>query len=163
MEGHVSEIVTRGLAGRDEMLVARLAAEIAANLRPAADILAAHSVSVSEFRAIAATPQFRQLYTEAKRLWHEDTNASDRVRQKALLALEEMLVPLVNLVHDTESTPMAKLEGIKVTTRLAGMEKQPIDPTAGGPGFSVTINLPGHAPTTIEATRVDDEPSRSDS
>jgi hypothetical protein len=150
--------IARGAADHDEALVARLAAEIAANLRPAADILATHGLSVDQFKLIAATPQFRSIFAEAKRLWHEDVNASERVRQKALLALEEMLVPLVGIVHDTESSASAKLEGIKVTTKLAGMEKQPGDAAGAGSGFSVTINLPGQPPATItaEAERIEE-------
>ena len=67
-----------------------------------------------------------------------------------------MLIPLVQIVHDHETSPAAKLEGIKVTTKLAGMEK-PDAAISGGPGFSVTINIPGQPAATIEATRVEED------
>ena len=133
-----------------------LAAELAANLKPAADVLHQPGLDAGPFKRIAATPQFRTIYAEAKRLWHADTNASERVRAKALMALELMLLEVVRVVNDPETAPQAKLEGVKVTTKLAGMDRQP-DTDQGGPKFSVTINLPGQGARTIEATPVVEE------
>ena len=134
-----------------------LAAEMAAHLRPAKDVLAAHSITPEQFKAIAATPQFRTIYAEAKRLWHEDTNTSERVRAKALLALEEMLVPLVAVVHDAESSPAVVLDGIRTTAKLAGMDSRGPAESDSASRFSVTINLPGQNPRTIEAEAVNEE------
>lgn len=139
-----------------EKTLCAVAAELAANLKPAPQILAAHNLTTDQFKAIAATPQFRTIFAEAKRLWHSDTNASERVRAKALMALEQMLLEVVRVVNDPDTAPQAKLEGVKVTARLAGMEKQP-DADIGGSRFSVTINLPGQQARTIEAEAINEE------
>lgn len=144
--------LTTTLAVSEDTLV-HVAAELAANLRPAADVIKDAGLTTEHFKLLARTAQFKTVFGEAKRLWHADTNTTERIRAKALMALESMLIQVVRMVNDPETSAAAKLEGVKITTKLAGMEKQDTSPESGA-RFSVTINLPGKGSTTIEAERV---------
>lgn len=125
-----------------------LAYDLASQLISTEDILAKYELSRDELAIIASSKEFKQLYKEAKLAW--DSDPKTRVRAKAQAAVEDGLLPVHTILHDTSAAPASRLEAFKQLTGLADLgPKKEAGSTAGR--VSIVINVPGHkAPTLIE-------------
>lgn len=120
-----------------------LAQEIAAGLTDIGDILERHSVTREEFLALAKTQAFRSMVAEAKSLWHADGNAKERIKAKALVAVEVNLPLLHRLANDEDLNPTARIEAVKELKALGGLNAKEEGAAAGGSGFNITITVGG--------------------
>lgn len=139
--------VTR-LSVDPERLTTALAYDMASKLISVEEILKKYAIAKDELKLIVATREFKTLYREAKLAW--DSDARTRVRAKATAAVEDGLLPVHTLLHDSQVTPQARLEAFKQLTGLADLGPKKDNREAGG-RVSITINVPHHkVPTLIE-------------
>jgi len=132
-------------------LSAALAMELVAGMTEPADIFSRWGYTADDACKMLRNPAFQQLLKEAKATWGADTNAEERIRLKARLALEELLPAHYELAVSQDTPAPARNEAVKTFERLSGMAAAQKDGSVPGMGerFIVNINLglPGAAPT----------------
>ena len=137
---------------RPELLTTALAYDVASKLITLDDIRTKYELSAAQLRKLTATPEFRKLYKEAKVLWESDPEA--RIRAKAQAAVEDGLLPVHSILHNTEFAPLARMEAFKQLSNLANMGPKRDESTAGG-RVSITINVPStQHPTVINGDKL---------
>ena len=119
----------------------RLAAEIAMEISPLADILRAHNIGEEEWERIQKTARFQMLLLEAVKEWNAATNTPDRVKVKSAVMLEQSLPDMYGHLIDSRHPLAAKTELLKLIAKLAG-----VDNTSKGDGiaperFVLNINI----------------------
>lgn len=129
-------------------LSANLAAELAAQLRPAKEVIARYGLSAAEFAKLASTPAFKQMLREAQQTWASDLNAQERIRAKAAVITEEGLLVLHQIIHNTELPAPNRMDAIKHASTLADALPRKDDAGGGGNKFTVNIDLSGKDPGT---------------
>ena len=134
---------------------AGLAAELAQRLESADVIFERHGIEDEDANALLTNPQFQSMLKQARLAWDAVNNASERVRLKAVVALEEMLPKMYGRAVDPDTPVAAANDTFKIFKGLAGMDSK--EPAEGGSRFSVVINLPGKTPMAIEAERVEED------
>ena len=132
----------------ESKMTPRLALELAAQLRPPADVLSTHGISTADFGIIKKHPHFQRLYREAAEFWNSKDNSADRVKAVSTMMVEESLVTLFTMTHDPELHPSARLDALKVLTKLSGTDQAGALQAAmanhagkDGPRFQIAINL----------------------
>lgn len=137
-----------------DQIKARLAYELAAQLMPSKDVFRRFGIDRQQAKAILASPQFRTLYQEAKVVWNSSDGTKERIRAKAGMMVEDSLLELYRLFHDSDIAPPSRLDAFKQIVQIANLGP----PRAGengaeaGPKFSLTINIPpspGHAARSV--------------
>lgn len=135
-----------------------LAFDLVAKLSDPKDIAARHGLNGKQLLRLVKNQPFQRLMLEAKRAWYSDTNASVRAKAKAALMVEDILIPLFAMVHDTELSPAARIAAARelmVIADMDGGEKVAAGVTGATPGelFSLTINIGTQEPTVLTANR----------
>jgi hypothetical protein len=123
---------------------AALAMELASGMSSPKQVFARHGFTEGEARQILGNPHFKKMLKEAKANWDGDNNAEERIRLKAKLALEELLLPHYLLAKSPDTPANARNEAIKTFERLSGLARDTGD-NSTGERFVVNINL-GDAP-----------------
>ena len=121
-----------------------LAMEIASGLSSPKEVFSRHGFTDVEARQILKSPHFVKMLKEAKANWDGDHNADERIRLKAKLALEELLLPHFLLAKSPDTPANARNEAVKTFERLSGLARDTGDNPVGE-RFVVNINL-GDAP-----------------
>ena len=133
----------------------KLAAEIGAGLLTTQDILSRYDLTPDQLKQIVQDPQFRNMVREFKRNWNDSLSAKDRVRLKAMLAIEEALPTIFDIVMDPLVSPNSRLDGFEKLAKLADAVPRKDNSGDTGPGFSININIPSPdnaiRPITIDA------------
>ena len=132
--------------------LASLAADLARQLEPADAIFKRYRMDDAVADELMANPAFIEMVKQAHHAWKDVSNASERVRLKAVIALEEMLPKMYRRAVDPDTPVGAANDTFKTFKALAGMDAKEAADVGGR--FSVTINLPGKAPATIEAAEL---------
>lgn len=136
----------------NDTLLSRLAHELARGIYPPAEVLATYQISEDTFNdRVMNNPSFMAYYAEAYAIWHESTNAPERIRLKSGTMFEDWLREADRLLHDPTSPMAPKVELAKYLSRISGIEPVATQTAGSDRGVSVTINL-GHArisPKTI--------------
>ena len=127
----------------------RMAIEIAIQIRPINEILVAYSTSRSELVAKLKNPMFRDMVKQAKRLWSSDLSIKERIRLKSQVLVEDSLLTIFGIVHNSDNAVPAKLDAFKQLARVA--EVDTTDRVKGDTGtrFTVQINLGESTPPVI--------------
>lgn len=129
----------------------QLALELASKLQPPAKILVKYGLTDAQFNRLAATPQFQQLFREARQYWESDKNAAERVRAKCTMLVEDSLLEVFKMVHDEGLAPASRLDGFRTLAKMAGVSGDGRgDGSALGERFSITINLDKDRAVTID-------------
>ena len=94
-------------------------------------------------------------------LYNSDEATEQRVRQKFMQVTEHLIMPMAQLVKDTNTPIAARVDAFKQIQRGAGVDGAPPPALKGGGGggtaFSLTINFAGgRRPEVIEGTTVVD-------
>lgn len=127
---------------------ARLAAELIANLRPRKDIAAAYGYTEAQLVArVRSDKGFRSVLRNTKEVWESDSNARERVRQKAALLVEDGLLDIYGILTDTQVTPNVRVQSFETLAKVADVATPTKD--GGGSGFKVVINLPNQQATEL--------------
>ncbi len=137
-----------------------LAMELASGLSEPSIVFERHGISEDQAKELLNNPHFQKLVKEAKAEWDADTNISERIKLKAQMALEELLLPTFTLAQDPRVPPPSRTDAVKLFERLSGVGKQSEnDFGGGGPKFVLQLNLGKQedTTTTIEGRVIDDE------
>jgi hypothetical protein len=129
------------LSGYDHVIFLKLAREIAMDIRPVDEILAAHSISPSRWEAISTSTHFQSLLKSEIESWQSATNTAERVRLKSLAFVEEALPEFYARAHDRREPLNSRVEVLKTVAKFAGIGGTTLDGSAAGERLSVTINL----------------------
>lgn len=131
-----------------EWLKPNLAMELAAGLRPAAQIAERYGLTPQDLRELLGYPPFRAMVRDARQTWTNDMNAEQRVRAKAALAVEDTIPDLHGIIVDSSVRPRERNDAFAKLARVAQLDAPPMAGVTGS-NFSVTINLPGGEPITV--------------
>jgi hypothetical protein len=121
--------------------LAQLALELATGLFDAVQVFRNHGVSKDDAKALMHDPQFRSMLVGYRKLWHSPMNATERVRLKSAVAVEDGLLELHRLYHDVTLAPQARLDAFKQLVQLSDLAPRPTNAGSDGPRFSLTLNL----------------------
>jgi hypothetical protein len=117
-----------------ELVVSRLAREIARDLIPVEEICTRYKLTEDAYQRILRHPMFARRFQEELDIWNASTPRaiSERIGAKAATMIEESLVEIYSLIHD-KNVPMAsKVEALKWASRMAGIgEKDVTQQTLG--------------------------------
>lgn len=134
----------------DDVILTKLARELAMDIANVDDILKRYSITPKEWDRIQASPRFTQLLTSAIEEWQSALNTSERIKIKAATMLELWLEHAYELLHGTD-TIAGKTELAKFLGRLAGVGLGNANiEGASGERFSLTINLGADQQLKIE-------------
>lgn len=131
--------------------VLRLAREIAMDMRPLEDVLAAQGISPASWESISKTAKFQDYLLQFANEWNSAINTAERVKLKSLAFIEESLPEFYARAHCPKETLNAKVEVLKTVSRLAGLGG-PVEGSISGERLSVTINLGADQQVKIEKT-----------
>jgi len=83
--------------------------------------------------------EFTKLIRKYKRELEED---GEGIRLKSAIALEDCIGRMHGLIHDVETPPNVVVQGFKVLSETAGVNKGRQEGSSG-PGFTINIDLSG--------------------
>jgi hypothetical protein len=127
----------------DDLTMMRLADELARDMYPTDDVLRRFALDPLVFNQIVrVNPTFIKHYSEYHAKWHSTANSGERVKLKSKALVEEWLVELNRQFHDMSLPLSAKVEAMKLLSKIAGLD---VDTSRGnitpGERVQVTINL----------------------
>lgn len=143
-----------------DLLLVRLAREIAIEIHPLEKILASLGISQDKFNYIKELPRFQELLMQEITQWRSATNTQERVKLKSAAMVEELLPELFERMHDKSEALPAKIETAKLVTKLAGMGQEKTGDSARE-HFSLTIKIGEGKNLEIQGDRaptIDHEP-----
>lgn len=121
----------------------RLIADLVANIRQPADILAQYGITVEQLASKMRSPLFFGHFRDTQRLWNSDMNAQQRIRAKAAFILEDTLPQLHKIASGQQVPVNAKLAAIEQLTKISTVAHVPKEASAGGEKHSIVINIGG--------------------
>lgn len=124
-----------------DSMTATLANEIAAEIYDAEQLMERFHLSEDEFRTILSNKSFQYMVKEARVRWNSTQNASERIKAKAEVAMEDSILTVAGMVHDVDLPANSRLEASKQLATLSGANKKAETQVSAGGGFSITINL----------------------
>lgn len=133
----------------NDVVLLKLAREIAMDMRDLGDILETHGVTAEEFAEISALGVFQEYLRQSVTEWQSATNTAERVRLKSMAFVEEALPEFFARAHDPEESLNAKVEVLKTVARFAGVGGS-VDSSIAGERLLVTINLGADQQLKIE-------------
>lgn len=133
-------------------LTTSLALELAQRLSPPADVFRRAGLNDADAMALLRSPEFTAMVKAAKAEWDGVGNIPERIRLKAQMALEELMLPQFQMARDSRTPATARNEAFKSFERLAGTSQAlELNPGPNSPRFILNINL-GGAAKTIEGS-----------
>lgn len=127
---------------KDELLLVKLAREIAIDHYDIETILKTYQISLEQWENIKANPQFQRLLESEIAAWQGAENTQERTALKAAALVEEWLPEANSILHDRNAALTGKVELGKLLARIAGLGLTGANVEGGGADrFSITINL----------------------
>ena len=126
--------------------------EVGANL-PLDDILAAECLSPAEYTAITRNAQF-QAYKKTLKAELEENGFSFAAKCRVLA--EDLLSNAYNMAKDVDTPAAVRLKALENLVDWGDLKPKVAFAGAGGPGYSIVINIPGAHTTSTTATVIDD-------
>lgn len=139
MSAEKSKISLPKLEG--DLLMLRLAREIAIDQYDLDTILERNLVNARDFNRIEKDPRFQKYLQDEIVAWNSATNTTERVKLKAAAMVEEWLPEAFKQLHNDQQPLLHRNDLAKVIKDLGGMGKGGSDMASVGERFSVTINL----------------------
>lgn len=130
-------------------ITSSLAMELASQLSPPSEVFARHGITPDDAAAIVADPTFQTMIKEAHAEWKSTGNVAERIKLKAQLALEELLIPTFQMAKDQRIPAPSRTDATKMFERLSGVAKTTEDTGGGGPKFVLSINVNADGPKEI--------------
>lgn len=138
-----------------DLLLSRLAHELARDIYPLEDVLKQFNIDADYFNDhVIDHPRFKTLFLEALSVWRGATNAKERVGVKAALMVEEWMPEANRLFHDVQQPLSAKVEAMKLMAKLAGLGEAADKGVAAGERVVVNINLSAAGAPNIQIDKV---------
>jgi hypothetical protein len=152
-----SIIVPKQPSVPSEVITHQLACELATGLYNNQDILDKFELTVAQLKRICKSPQFRLKYQEAKAVWESSDNVQQRIRQKSALLLEDSVLPLYSIIHNTNLAPAARTDAFSKLMAIADMQPSKDSGKVMGDKFTLNITIGDEKQSiTIEPGEVDD-------
>lgn len=134
----------------DDIVLVRLAREIAMDIQPLDEILKNHGLTQDDFEELKISARFNALLRANIEEWQSAVNTESRVRIKSMAFVEEALPEFFARAHDPKESLSAKVEVLKTVARFAGVGSSNVDGAVAGDRLSVTINLGADRQLRIE-------------
>ena len=119
----------------------RLAVELACQISSLPDILKRYRLTRGDLKVKLKDPTFRKMVVESKRAWHSDLSVKERVRLKASVLVEDSILAVYNILHDSENPSASRLDAFKQLARVADVDAPGKSTMEAGEKFTVVINL----------------------
>lgn len=118
-----------------------LAEELAARLRPAADIWLEHGVTTrADAEEILAVPMVMQMIEEAKARWLSAGNSEERIKLRARMSVEKSITGMHRSVNNPLLPLNHRTEALKLLARLGAVDNSGgMNGGSGGGGVGVQI------------------------
>ena len=132
----------------NELLVSRIAREVARNLVPIDMIQTRYRLSDDEYHDLINTPIFKARLEEELTIWNSSDALSmvERIKAKSCTVVEESLVEVYELIHDKNEPMASKIRALEWVSGLAGLNDTerlgslpPGVVTGGGSGINFNI------------------------
>jgi len=124
----------------DEVVMLRLARELAMDLSNLPETLTKLGVDADQWQRMQANPRFQAVLKEMIEAWHAAANAPERVKLKSAAMLEEALEEIQSRIHDNREPLAAKTELLKLVSRLAGIGNEKVEGQVSEK-FVLSINI----------------------
>jgi hypothetical protein len=119
-----------------------LVEELAAGLRPVSEIWGEHGITLTaDAEDILGLPEVNTRLAEAQARWAAPSNASERIKVKARMAVEKSIVTLHGSVNNTLLPLNHRTEALKLMARLANVDGMGAGGGAGGAGGGVGVSI----------------------
>lgn len=141
---------------------AQLALELATHLYEPVDVFRNHGLSKEDAKALLEDPQFRSMVREYRKLWNSPMNATERVRLKSAVMVEDGLLELHRIFHDQTLVPAVRLDAFKQAVGLSDLSPKQ-NAVSTGERFSLTINMPSASAAEPRTLTIEATPELSDS
>jgi len=123
-------------------MLARLAREIAQNIRETHDILADYKLNQTQFDFLCEHHEFfKQALHHAIIEWNAAGNTQDRIKLQAAAGFEDKLPLLLTRMGNTSEGLPGVVEAAKLVAKVAGVGERDVAGGAPGEKFTITINL----------------------
>lgn len=139
--------IVLSLMPRDRELIMELVAKIS----PPAEILTRYGLTAEGFKAKCKDRMFLAAFKETKRVWESDLNAAERVKKKAGLLLEDMLLGLYRRAQQPETGINAHRDAVETMAKLSDAWEPGKKQGNAAPASHVNITING-APVITGAT-----------
>jgi hypothetical protein len=140
---------------RADVFLRELALAIARNQvganAPVHEVLAAEGITQQEYVAISKNPTFSG-YVAAFVKELTDTGFSFAAKSRVLA--ESLLPDVYHLARDQDAPAATRLKAIENIVEWGDLRPKKSAEIAAGPGYSITINIPGAIATTVTAKAV---------
>jgi len=133
--------VTKQHPSFNDVILLKLARDVAMDMRPIEDVLSVHQITSEEWQRISELPAFQHYLRQSLQEWNSATNTAERVKLKSLAFVEEALPEFYARAHDPKEPLNSKVEVLKTVARFAGVGGSGGDGALVGERLSVTINL----------------------
>lgn len=161
------------LPNLDNFKLAKLANEVAMDVRPIVDILPDYGITPAQYDLVKVLPYYRDTLEQSQLEWKSAKSVHERLRLQSAIMLEEAFPVLGARMRSRDEPLPAAVETAKLMAKITGLGEA-TKAMAGDSGrFSITINLgadtkgnpetikleadiaPKADPLQIEATKVD--------
>jgi hypothetical protein len=137
---------------RADVFLRELALAIARNQvganAPVHEVLAAEGITQPEYDAISKNPTFKGYVTTFVK---ELTESGFSFAAKSRVLAEALLPDVYHLARDPDAPAATRLKAIEDIVEWGDLKPKRSAENAQGPGYSITINIPGALPTTVTA------------
>lgn len=138
----------------DDVILQRLAQELARELYTVPEILSRYNLDATIFQErVRPNVSFIKHYQDAYAVWHGSTNTVERIRAKAQASFEDWLSEADRLFHDTQQPMSSKVELMKVVERVGGLGPVEKERAGVAPGDRVLVQInlgAAHQPIVID-------------
>lgn len=135
---------------------ARLAWELVAGISSLADIMRRHKLSFDELDAKKRDPLFANMLEQYRKHWNSELTVNQRVSLKAALLTEDSLLDVYAIIKDIDASPGQKLEAFGALAKAGEVGAARKDTGISATPVHITINVPGKAGITVDASPVED-------
>lgn len=125
----------------NDVILLKLAREIAMDIRPLEDVLTSQGIGQSQWEEINKLPYFQQVLRSCLEEWQSAQNTPERVKLKTLAMVEEALPEFHARMHDPREQLQHKTDVLKTIAKFAGIDRSGVDGQIAGERMVVTINL----------------------
>lgn len=136
---------TRQAADLTEVDIARIAREIARDMKPLTLILESSNIDLDQFDRLQSSEFFQQRLIEEAQLWSGTTKIGlrERVSTKAALAIEELLLDAVSIVKDKDIPGAARVQALQFIAKLGHLGQEKITDDDGSGRVQINILIGG--------------------
>lgn len=136
--GNVPATVTVSM---DNFFLAKLAQELAMNIREPAETLAIYKISEAEWAVIQSNDFFKRAFDQYVIEWNSAKSTNDRLKIEAAVGLEAAMPSLSARMQSNNEDLGKAVEVAKLFSKISGVDAEPKGGGNPADKFSITINL----------------------